>query len=465
MAIVNKLSGIGPKFARNCDGQLAVITALVGLPLVMIAGYAIDYNTAYSYKAGIGSALDAATLASVIPANMDNTERAKYAQELFDENYFGNILVSLDINANPDRVDIAATGKVPTMFGGVIGKDTIAVRETAAAVLTRADVVCALALDPTGDGAIEFLEDAQFKSPECSVQANSTSSRAMISNSSYTPSAKSFCVAGLSNGRFTPYVKHACTPIIDPYADLLTNTGSGGGGDSTVSTSAFSTRFASAMTTYCHDLSTILSINELVQDSGMVEDTIGNNTILPPGNYCNGLRLAGMNISFMQGTYNISGGNLHFESFATVKGDGVTFVLQGGESNLIIETGAQASFIAPSTGDYAGLVFYQKPAAGTSTANYPDGQSIIGSGGGLNITGTAYFPTQELIITSDKPVASQAPATSFIAYRMKFAGKSYTEIHVDHEQGGIPPILPRSDDGARLVSWEPTPTPENEKDD
>lgn len=434
-----------------------MVTALVGLPLLLVAGYAVDYNTAYSYKGGIESALDAATLAAVVPSNFDNTERAKFAQQVFDENYFGDIKVKLDINAIPGRVDIAAVGKVPTLFGGIIGNDTISVRETAAAVLTRSDVVCALALDPTGDGAIEFLGDAQFKSSECSVQSNSTSSRAMISDSSYTPSAKSFCTVGNSTGRYSPYVKHACTPIVDPYADLST--------DSSItvsnwgSNSALNSSFSASFETYCHDLEMILSINQYVQDSGWAEDTIGDNTILPPGNYCNGLRLAGLNITFLPGTYNISGGNLHFEDFSSAKGDGVTFVLQGGESNLIIETGAEAAFIAPDDGTYAGLVFYQKPATGTSTANYPDGQSIIGSGGGLDITGTAYFPTQELIITSDKPVASQAPATSFIAYRMKFAGRSFTEIHVDHEAGGIPPILPRSDDGARLVSWEPTPTP------
>ena len=78
-------------------------------------------------------------------------------------------------------------------------------------------------------------------------------------------------------------------------------------------------------------------------------------------------------------------------------------------------------------------------------------KSEIKSGGGLNIIGTAYFPTQELVITSESPVASQSPATSFIAYRLKFGGKSNMQVHVDHEAGGIPPLLPRSDEGARLV--------------
>lgn len=446
-------------YITKSDGNIAVMTALLGIPLIMVAGYAIDYNQAFSHKNGIESALDAATLAAVVPANLGNEERAEFAQQIFDKNYFGNIDVKLDINALPDRVDIAAVGAVPTLFGSIVGMDTISVGETSAAVLTKSDVVCALALDPTGEGAIEFLDNAQFLAPECSVQANSTNSQAIKSESSYTPSAKSFCAAGNTTGRYTPFVKHACTTIADPYADLTTG-GNGGSTGGTTDETMFSYRLSAALSasTYCHNLGLILSVNEYIQDSGWAEDTIGSNTILPPGNYCNGLRLAGLNITFLPGTYNISGGNLHFESFATAKGDGVTFVLQGGESNLTIESGAEASFIAPENGDYAGLVFYQKPANGTSTANYPDGQSIIGSGGGLDITGTAYFPTQELIITSDRPVASKAPATSFIAYRLKFAGDSKTEVHVDHETGGIPPLLPRSDDGARLVSYvENTP--------
>jgi len=81
----------------------------------------------------------------------------------------------------------------------------------------------------------------------------------------------------------------------------------------------------------------------------------------------------------------------------------------------------------------------------------PEDSSIVESGGGLSIIGTAYFPSQELSIFSDRPVASRSPATSFIAYRLKFSGRSNTQVRVDHEAGGVPPLLPRSDDGARLV--------------
>lgn len=428
-------------YFSNRDGHIAVITGLLGLPLIMGAGYALDYNNAYSKKNGISSALDSAVLAAVLPANLDNKQRAQYAHQIFNENYFGDVPVKLSVNAERERVDIKARAEVPSLFGGIVNKSIIGVEETAAAVLTTADVVCVLALDPTGSRAIEFLENARFSSPECSVQVNSTNPLAMNSEIVTAPIAKSFCVGGISRGKFDPFVKHACTQIVDPYQSLDRSAFDGAPG-------------------VCVDPTAFLTTPQLIQMVGVTEDIIGDNAVLPPGNYCNGLRLAGVNIQFLSGTYNISGGNLHFESFASVKGNGVTFVLNGGESSLTIESGASATFVAPSIGDYAGLVFYQTRAAGSTTSSYPDGLSTIGSGGSLNITGTAYFPTQELIITSDAPVASQAPATSFIAYRLKFSGESITNVNVDHEAGGIPPLLPRSDDGARLVSYrDPGSTP------
>jgi len=46
---------------------------------------------------------------------------------------------------------------------------------------------------------------------------------------------------------------------------------------------------------------------------------------------------------------------------------------------------------------------------------------------------------------------SAAPATSFIAHNILFSGEAKVNVNVDHEKGGVPPIMPRSDEGARLV--------------
>ena len=130
----------------------------------------------------------------------------------------------------------------------------------------------------------------------------------------------------------------------------------------------------------------------------------------------------------------------------------MTFVLKE-KSSLKIERNALVNLRAPKTGATAGLVFFQVPYVPKVGKNprLPSDVSTVETGGGLSIVGTAYFPTQALDISSDNSIVSESPSTSFIAYRLKFSGKSNTQVHVDHETGGVPPTLPRSDEGARLV--------------
>lgn len=400
------------------NGHIAIITGLLGLPLLMMSGYAIDYNNAHSYRDELGSAIDAAALAAVIPADLSDEHREEYAVEVFNQNNFGGLSVVLDVNATRERVDIMATASVDSLMGGVIGRDTIDVTLSTAAVLTSTDVICVLALDPTGDRAIEFLDDAKFNAPECSVQANSTSSIAINSEVVTPPVAKSFCTTGVSRGNFNPFVKHACTPIADPYANL-----------------------APPPDGPCVDLTLL----------GAVGGRIAGYTVLPPGTYCSSLTIDGNNITMLPGTYIMKDKSLWIKNGAELSGDGVTIVFKGQNAIVEIESGSNVDLKGPAVGPFKGLVFFQSKEGLSANQRYPSSTSKIIGGGSLKLTGTAYFPTQELLITSDNPVAAQAPATALIAYKISFGGKSNTEIHVDHETAGLPPLLPRSDDGARLV--------------
>ena len=189
------------------------------------------------------------------------------------------------------------------------------------------------------------------------------------------------------------------------------------------------------------------------------ESLVGDNTVLAPGIYCKGLKVEGANVSFLPGVYHVWG-NLEFTSYTQAVGDRVTFILKGTENSLLIRDGAQVWLRAPEDGLTAGLVFWNKyldfwPYVFGDVPPSPErviATSEISSGGGLIIVGTAYLPDHELVVSSSSPVASQSPATSFIARRIRFEGKANMQVHVDHEKGGVPPLLPRSDDGARLVS-------------
>jgi len=448
--MIKKIKCLGKAYGRDAGGQIAVVTALVGLPLLLMAAAAVDINRAHTRNEGVRAAIDAAALAAVIPNNMTDSERYAYAQTVFDKNYFGEQQVSLNISGDRERLDIVADTQVPTMISGMLGINYVKVQEETAAVLTRSDVACIMALDPIGDRALEFSDQAVYSSPGCSVQVNSTSPFSMVSNLVTTPIASSFCTAGISQGSFAPLVKHACTPLEDPFKDLeIFKAATSCDHNSAVLVQGANTADTVLYGASEGDLGTANTGESLVED----------NTVLAPGVYCKGLKIEGANVSFLPGVYHVWG-NLEFTSYSSAVGDRVTFILKGEDNRLLIRDGSQVWLRAPEDGLTAGLVFWNKylkfwPYVFGKVPASPErviATSEVSSGGGLTIVGTAYLPDHELIISSSSPVASQSPATSFIARRIKIEGRANMQIRVDHETGGVPPMLPRSDDGARLIS-------------
>ena len=187
-------------------------------------------------------------------------------------------------------------------------------------------------------------------------------------------------------------------------------------------------------------------------------DTVSDFAVLTPGIYCKGLVIDGANVVLRPGVYHVWE-DLVFTSNAGVYGDGVTFLLKGEKNRLLVDDGAQVWLRAPSTGVTKGLVFWQRylrmrdyvrgtvpPIPDRRTAT-----SEIKSGGGMTMIGTAYLPNHKLQITSDNSIASQSPATSFIAYQIEFRRRTNIQVAVDHVSAGLPPIQPYTDDGARVV--------------
>ncbi len=403
------------KWAKAKTGQFSLFTAILGIPLVIAAGLASDHTQVSSHKADIKGALDAAVLAAVLPANLSDSQRNQFVKEAFVENYTGTLEFDLFPTSSRDQVHMKVAAKVPTRFGGIVGINYMGLKEESEAVLTTANVVCVLALDTSVERAIEFKDNATFNAPSCSVQANSNHRQAIYSQSPYQIAARQFCSNGSSYGTYDGIVKHGCSPISDPYETLAIPAQS---------------------------------------NSSCLKDTVKTNSTLNPGVYCDGLKIDGAGVKFNPGVYHIWG-ELLFTSTSVAVGNDVTFILKGSDGSLKIDNDADVKLKAPMTGATKGLVFWQVPTDSSGKKlPYPvdpTGKSEISASGGLSIIGTAYFPTHELTITSDKKVATQSPATSFIAQRLQFAGNSSTTVNVDHEKGGVPPLLPRSDEGARLV--------------
>jgi len=113
---------------------------------------------------------------------------------------------------------------------------------------------------------------------------------------------------------------------------------------------------------------------------------------------------------------------------------------------LTVQSGADVDITAPPEGSkngMPGMAFFQDIQTQLGNdGHFPNGENKLSSGGNLNITGTAYFPTQSVKVTSNAVFGSRAPATSFVAYELHFGGASTINVH-PHSSATARPLQSR----------------------
>ena len=288
LASLAPIANLVQRLREDENGNFAVVFAIAAIPLLLATSAVIDTANVVRVRTDLQAAADDAVLAAVIPATMNDAERQTFAENTFFDNVGTNVKFSLsaESKATRERVDIEAKGTVPSLLGGIIGRGSKTLSVTAAAELTSSDVVCVLALDPEAPNAISFEDSAVFNAPACSVQANSTNSKAILSSSNTAPHAKSFCSAGGSHGTFDPYIKNECTPIDDPYANIEPVYP---GKDCDFKKDG--------------DITGTNSADTVLED-------VPDNAKLSPGSYCKGLSITGANVTFTPGIYYM-GADIH----------------------------------------------------------------------------------------------------------------------------------------------------------
>lgn len=433
-------------YLKNESGQYAIMMAILGLPLVMAASAAMDFSSAQSEYSSVKNALDNAVLAAATNNKASLSEKEKIALLHFKQNYSGRANVTATANAKGDVVTMTANGMVPFSVSEALGVEGVEIGVKSAAKRSEENIICVLALSPTKSEAVKFSGGVEFFAPECSVHANSTASNALYSDGQKAPIAKSFCATGGVRGSFSPYAKGECLPVSDPYANVKT---------ATIGSCVFTQSNGKKNGQKKKDPGASTAVaSEALADIEESLNTTGSNVILRPGTYCGGLTVDGVNVEFLPGDYIMQDGPFTIRNGAEANGRGVTFGFMGKKGVLRVELNADANFTAPSNGERQGIVFMQMDDVKASSSQSDKKRHVITSGGNLNINGTVYFPTQSLIVSGvGTQMGAQAPATSFIADSLVFEGEagSRVKVNVDHRKAGLPPLLPRAEEGAMLI--------------
>jgi Flp pilus assembly protein TadG len=146
-------------FRKARAGNVAITFALATLPVVGVAGMAVDYSHANSVKAAMQAALDSTALmlakdAATVSSSTLQTNAANYFAALFTKTEATNVVVTATYTTTGgSKVVVTGSANVPTSFLGVIGQNNIAVNGSSTTAWGSTRLRVALVLDNTGSMA------------------------------------------------------------------------------------------------------------------------------------------------------------------------------------------------------------------------------------------------------------------------------------------------------------------------
>lgn len=157
------MSGILKNFARDLRGNIAILSSLLAVPLLLSVGYALDYSTISHTRSALQQGLDAAVMAVAREGKSISDEDAyAIAKEFLAENFVGKFS-KLKVEKNGTAFTVRAEARADMAFGGLFGYPDWAVGAASTADLAYASYEIALVLDTTGSmagGKLVAMKDA-----------------------------------------------------------------------------------------------------------------------------------------------------------------------------------------------------------------------------------------------------------------------------------------------------------------
>jgi hypothetical protein len=383
---------------KSRSGQAIILFALALPVLLGMLGLAFDVGFLEMMNRQAQTAADASALAGAIDlpyGTMTTSGQAAAALNGFTSAGGAHVTVNNPPLYGPhassacgspcNYVEAIVSRPEPTFFLRMVGvgkTETVSAR----AVAYNAAGDCIFALDPSMSGALSILI-GNINVPACAVIVDSNSSSAVSGFLGWITARQIGIVGG--NGCFlcffSPNPVTGIAPESDPLAYLPTPSVAGCAG--TVKTIPSGT----------------VTVNP---SSGCYKVSItGNaNVTFMPGEYSSITMSSSIvpTLTFQPGLYTIVGsGGLNLTGAgATITGNGVTFYI--GPSAGGVSVNGVLNFInlvAPTTGTYAAILFFQDRSNSTAACVGGCGTSISGVLQFMQIQGALYFPKAALSFT------------------------------------------------------------------
>lgn len=250
---------------------------------------------------------------------------------------------------------------------------------------------CILALDATETTGIRIDNVGKVVSPDCGIHTNSLGTAAISLDSGQIATTE-IAMAGLfaqsnsGGNQVDGTLIEQAAEITDPFASI-----------------------AEPMVSGCNKSGNYTSYTPALS--------------LSPGVYCDGFRVQNIpKVVFAPGEYIIKNGNMEINN-AVLEGSDVTFFLADG-AVLIQNYSGTSELSAPTSGDLAGILFFQARDVSASTPT-----SYFRGGSVMNLKGAIYLPAGDLEFNNNAKVTiSEAPGVAVVAQHLEFRGSAKLEV-------------------------------------
>jgi Flp pilus assembly protein TadG len=385
------------RFIADQRGGVAPMFALALVPMIGLAGAAIDYSRASAARTAMQATLDATALMIAKDAQiLQQNQVAPRASELFNATFGRDDVQSLQVNASVTNasagttVTASAGGSLATTFMHILGRSSIDIAAHASVITASDGLGCVLSLNRLASGAATAQGSTTVKLNGCSLYDNSNSDTALTVGGSATISADFVGVVGgmgSSTGiTATNGIRTHISPVPDPYADVV-----------------------------------IPPFGGCDQHKYTAKNTVTIN----PGVYCGGIGVnANAVLTLNPGMYYLDGGGLTINGGASVSGSGVTLVFtkknESDWATVTINGNAVVNLTPMTYGPTKGIVIF-------ADRNTPVGTSFKFNGGANQYFGGAiYVPTGAITYAGGADTATTC--TQIIGDTVTFVGNSNLAI-------------------------------------
>ncbi len=390
------------------DGGLTILWAFMLPVIIGFIGIGVETSLWYSQKGDLQSATDAASIVTAYAIGSGANLNTAATNEMARNGYGANAHLTLTVNhppltgaytGNSNAVEVIVSEPENALFSAVLGLAQVNLKTRAVSLFTPSTNGggCVMALNQLQIDTIDINGNVTLNMPGCTMIDNSNASSAVYIGGSSTVTVNNVYTAGGISVNGNAVLNHTISNVTsgsevpDPFSGLP-----------------------------------MPSIGSCAQNNFSAGS--GNTTMIP-GVYCGNTKFnAQSNVTMTSGTYIINGGSFSIDGQAAVSGSGVTIILTN-NATITVNGGANVTLSAPTSGTYAGILFYGDRASANNNNDFTGGAT-------MNLTGIIYMPSETVNFNGN--ATTGGTCTRIVSYAVNFKGTSYISPTCPAGYPGIP---------------------------